>query len=64
MNQYDHCSFGNPGQLGIGGAIRDHIGTMLRAYFKHAEAGFAIQAEMLALKFYWIKLEKRLKTSI
>ena len=46
---FDNCSFGNLRQLGIGGAITTHLGAMLGAYSKHAEAGLDIGAEILAL---------------
>ena len=40
---------GNSGWVGTGGVIRDHFGTVLRAFSKHAEMGLAIKAEILTL---------------
>lgn len=46
---FNGCSLGNPGQISIGGVIRDHSSKALRAYSKHAEEGLGIKAEILAL---------------
>ena len=43
------CLLGNSGWVGTGGVIRDHFGTVLRAFSKHAEMGLAIKAEILTL---------------
>ena len=37
------------GHMSITGVIRDYFGTMLRAFFKQAGVGLAINAKILAL---------------
>ena len=46
---FNGCSFRNPGQIGIRGVIRNHFGTLLRAYPKQTIEGLAIEVEILTL---------------
>ena len=34
---FDGCSLGNLGQIGIGGVIRGYLGTVLRPFSKHVK---------------------------
>ena len=46
---FNKCSLGHRGWLGIGDVIRDHLDTALRGYSKHVGAVLAIEVEILAL---------------
>ena len=46
---FDGCALGTPRQLGIGGLIRDHWNSIIRAYSKLVGDGFAIKAKVVAL---------------
>lgn len=45
--KFDGRSLGNPGQLRIGGLLRDHFGTVVRAFSKLAGQGLVIGEEIL-----------------
>lgn len=47
--RFDECSLGNLGQLRIGGLQRDHFGLALRAFFKLAGRGLAIETNFYPL---------------
>ena len=38
---FDGCSLGNLGQIGIGGVIRGYLGTVLRPFSKHVKMRLA-----------------------
>nr|CAN72137.1 hypothetical protein VITISV_017104 [Vitis vinifera] len=40
---------GNPNWMGIGGGIKDHFDTVLRAFSKQVSVRFDIEVEILAL---------------
>lgn len=46
---FDGCSLGNPNWMGIGGGIKDHFDTVLRAFSKQVRVRFDIEVEILAL---------------
>ena len=45
----NECSLSNHCQMGIKGVIRDHFGTILRAFSKQACMGLGIKAKILKL---------------
>lgn len=44
---FDGCSSGNPGQLGIGGTLTDHYGTLMRAFSNNVVT--TIEVEIIVL---------------
>ena len=48
MLNSDGCYFGNLGQMGIDGVIRDHSSIELRVFFKQTRLGLAIKAEIFS----------------
>ena len=43
---FDGCALGAPRQLGIGGVIRDHQGSIIPAYSKPAGDGFLFRLRL------------------